>query len=29
MYFAYVDEAIMAYDVGEIAVHAAINVRMS
>ena len=28
MYFANVDEAIMAYNVGEIAVHAAINVRM-
>ena len=28
MYFASVDEAIMAYNVGEIAVHAAINVRM-
>ena len=28
MYFASVDEAIMAYNVGEIAVHASINVRM-
>ena len=28
MYFSSVDEAIMAYNVGEIAVHAAINVRM-